>query len=288
MGDLFWNKIAAVILGTLLVVMGLREISSIVFSVDAPEEIIYPVDLSALETTGGGEEEAPADIGLLLASADPSAGEQVARRCAACHTFDEGGADGTGPHLYGVVGRQVAGVSGFNYSSAMQEYGSGGTEWLYQNLFDYLASPRQYVPGTSMAFAGLRGEEDRANLIAYLAQQSPGAPEFPEPLPQEEPSEEGGGEGETVAAADGETDAEIAEADGSTDVSEQDAGEASEEEGSQNAAEDDGGLEDASEEAVEEAEAESGSAADEPAEGGDAEPAEDEDAPAGDEETDEG
>lgn len=245
MGDLFWNKIAAVFLGTLLVVMGLREISSIVFSVDAPEEIIYPVDLSALETAGGAEEEEALDIGLLLANADPSAGEQVARRCAACHTFDEGMADGTGPHLYGVVGREVASADGFNYSSAMEEYGEDGTEWLYQNLFDYLASPRQYVPGTSMAFAGLRGEEDRANLIAYMAEQSPGAPDFPEPLPEEEEAEQ---------SEDGEG-ADVAEADGSTDVSEEEAEDAS---GADEAAEDEDGLEAESEEAVEEAESEDG------------------------------
>jgi cytochrome c len=184
MGDLFWNKIAAAVLAILLVVMGLREISSIVFHTEAPSELAYPVDMSALEVAGEAEEEAgPVDFGTLLAAASAADGERVARRCTACHTFEQGGGHGTGPAMYGVLGRQVASVSGFSYSSAMREYAEGGTEWLYQNMYEYLENPRRYVPGTSMAFAGLRSQDDRINLLAYMRQQDDNPPPLPEPLP---------------------------------------------------------------------------------------------------------
>lgn len=188
MGDLFWNKVAGAVLAILLVVMGLREISDIVFDVRGPETLGFPVDPALLEGpagAGAAEDTGPVDFGALLATASFDAGERVARRCVACHTFDQGGANGTGPNMWGVMGRTVASVSGFNYSSAMREYGADGTQWLYQNMYDYLAAPRRYVPGTSMAFAGLRSQEDRINLIAYMREMSGSPLPLPEPLPEE-------------------------------------------------------------------------------------------------------
>ncbi|PWE18784.1 cytochrome c family protein [Marinicauda salina] len=206
MGDLFFNKVAGAVLAILLVILALRTLSEGLFHAEAPEEPAYPIDLAALE---GGEaeeeeEEGPLDLGALLASADVSAGERVARRCAACHTFEEGGANGTGPNLWDVVGRAVAGMDGFNYSNAMQEYAEGGTEWMFRNLYDYLENPRGYVPGTAMSFAGLRQQEDRINMIAYLHSLSNDPEPLPEPLPEEEPAE--------AAEAEGEAESETADA----------------------------------------------------------------------------
>lgn len=208
MGDLFWNKIAGAVLAVLLVVMGLRTLGEELFHAEAPEEFGYPVDLAALDMAGGEEEEeeGPVDFGLLLASADVSAGERVARRCASCHTFEQGGRNGTGPNLWGVMGADVASTEGFTYSTAMNEYAEGGTEWMYQNMYDYLENPRQYVPGTAMSFAGLRDQEDRINIIAYMRSLDSDPIPLPEPLPQDEPAE--------TAAADGEAEAEVAEAPG--------------------------------------------------------------------------
>jgi len=187
MGDLFWNKVAGAVLAILLVVMGLREIGAIAFDVEGPETLGFPVDPALLEgpATAEEEESGPVDFGALLATASVEAGERVARRCVACHTFDQGGANGTGPNMWGVLGRAVASVPGFNYSSAMRDYGADGTQWLYQNMYDYLESPRRYVPGTSMAFAGLRSQEDRINLLAYMRSMSSNPPALPEPLPEE-------------------------------------------------------------------------------------------------------
>ena len=220
MGDLFFNKVAGAVLAILLVILALRTLSEGLFHAEAPEEPAYPIDLAALE---GGEaeeeeEEGPLDLGALLASADVSAGERVARRCAACHTFEEGGANGTGPNLWDVVGREVASVEGFNYSSAMQEYAEGGTEWMYRNLYDYLENPRGYVPGTAMSFAGLRQQEDRINMIAYLHSLSNDPEPLPEPLPEEAPVE--------AAEADGEGESEMADAGGAMEETAGDAAEA--------------------------------------------------------------
>ena len=184
MGSLFFNKLAAALLAIVLVVLGLTTLGDSLFNVEQPEEYGYPVDLAALESSAGAEEEeeGPIDFGVLLASADISAGERVARRCASCHTFDSGMADGTGPHLYGVLGRAVAAVDGFNYSGAMQEYAETVDGWGYENMFNFLENPRRYMPGTAMSFAGLRDQEDRINLIAYMHEQGSSDMPFPEPL----------------------------------------------------------------------------------------------------------
>lgn len=204
MGSLFFNKLAAALLAVALVILGLTTLGDSLFHAEQPEQFGYPVDLAALEGASGPAEEeveGPVDFGVLLASADISAGERVARRCASCHSFDSGMADGTGPHLWGVLGRAVAAVDGFNYSGAMEEYGETTDAWRYENMYNFLESPRRYMPGTAMSFAGLRDQEDRINLIAYMHEQGSSDMPFPEPLAV--PAEEGDmAEGEAAADAE--------------------------------------------------------------------------------------
>ncbi|SFO86390.1 c-type cytochrome [Tranquillimonas alkanivorans] len=121
----------------------------------------YVIDTGEEE---GAEEVVEVDFAEVMAAADPGAGERVFGKCRACHALD--GSDGTGPHLNGVVGREVASVAGFNYSGALSD---AADVWTPENLNGFLESPRGYAPGTSMGFAGLPKLEDRANLIAYLA-----------------------------------------------------------------------------------------------------------------------
>ena len=117
------------------------------------------------DSGSGGEEEAGVPFEELYAAADASAGEGVWRNCRSCHALEDG-QNGTGPHLYGVVGRQVASVPGFNYSGALVEVAD---VWDPEHLNGFLENPRGYAPGTAMTYSGLRSAEDRANLIAYLA-----------------------------------------------------------------------------------------------------------------------
>ena len=105
------------------------------------------------------------DFATVYASAEADKGARLFRQCSACHKL-EAGANGTGPYLHGVVGRAKAAVDGFNYSDTLA---SMGGEWTPENLSGFLESPRNYAPGTSMGYSGMRDVEDRANLIAYLA-----------------------------------------------------------------------------------------------------------------------
>lgn len=104
-----------------------------------------------------------------LAVADPAAGAKVFNKCKACHTLEEGGANRVGPNLWAVIGRPVGSVDAYRYSDAMHDFGG---VWELERLDQYLTKPRMVVPGTKMVFAGLPKPEDRANLIAYLNQNS--------------------------------------------------------------------------------------------------------------------
>lgn len=98
---------------------------------------------------------------------DAAAGERAFRKCAACHQVGPDAVNKIGPHLNGIVGRPAASVEDYRYSAAMRD---SGIVWDRERLSDYLASPRQAVRGTTMAFAGIRKEEERRDLIAYLEQ----------------------------------------------------------------------------------------------------------------------
>jgi cytochrome c2 len=118
-------------------------------------------EAAAATADAGGAESAFAQ---LVAATDPSEGESLYRRCAACHKLEEG-ANGVGPYLYGVVGREIGSVEGFRYSNALQDHGG---VWTADELNAFLENPKEYAPGNKMSFAGLRKEEDRAAVVSYL------------------------------------------------------------------------------------------------------------------------
>ena len=103
-------------------------------------------------------------VGRHLSKVLVEKGAKVFKKCSACHKLEDG-ANGTGPYLYGVVGRPIGSASGFGYSSAMA---AKGGDWTPEALDAFLLKPSADIPGTSMSFAGLKKQGDRVNLIAYL------------------------------------------------------------------------------------------------------------------------
>jgi cytochrome c len=168
MSGLELNKIAASILLAGLVAMLSGVIAEELYhDEDEGEKRGYKVEGVADDSAAAAApaEEKPVDITPYLAKADLALGQQLIGRCQTCHTFQKGQPNGVGPNQYGLVGRKTASVQGFNYSDAMSKKGG---DWNFQALSDFLASPQKAVPGTRMAFAGLKKPEERAALIMYI------------------------------------------------------------------------------------------------------------------------
>ncbi len=181
------NTIAGWVLAGGIAALGLTIVSGMVFHAERPEKMGYPIEGVEVASEGG---DAVAPIATRLAAADVAAGENVFKKCAACHTINQGGANGVGPNLWDTVGKPHAHVAGFAYSDALK---SVPGDWTFEALDAWFESPRRYAPGTKMTFAGLSDPQDRANLIAYLNAQGSNLP-FPEP-----PAEPEAAAGEEVA-----------------------------------------------------------------------------------------
>lgn len=164
------TKATGAVCGSLLVYLcaawGADSLYHVGHSGHGDEEIAqaYTIDTGAEEAAEGDAEAAP-DFATVFAAADAAAGEKVFAKCKSCHKLD--GADGVGPHLNGIVGKNKGTSAGYAYSDALAALTA--EVWSPENLDGFLENPKGYMPGTKMAFAGLPKIEERANLIAYLA-----------------------------------------------------------------------------------------------------------------------
>ena len=150
---------------------------------EAPAEpAAPPAEAPAAAAEAPAASEAPASpLGALLASAVPERGQAATRVCQVCHTFGEGEPNKLGPALYGVVGRVFGTLEGFKYSDPMLAHTAAGDVWTYEALDAFLAAPKTFMPGTKMAFAGVKTPEGRADILAYLATLSASPVPFPAP-----------------------------------------------------------------------------------------------------------
>ncbi len=179
MNTLELNKIAGSIL---LVLMVIQVVGILGDSLVHPREGGAAVEIKTgpAQITAQGPKPTEPILGL-LASANVQKGEQIAKKCQACHDFKKGGPNKIGPNLYGVVGRKPASHEGFDYSSAMKEFATKHDKWTYELMNRFVHEPRQDVPGTKMTFAGLDKPQDRADVIAFLRSLEENPPPLPTP-----------------------------------------------------------------------------------------------------------
>lgn len=185
------NKIAGAILFTALITISGWMITSSIYHVDNPHgSVAYPLpgideEEDAADEANGAHSEgagdtagdimetaaknlqgiAPAVIEEFLDGADLAKGKKLYKKCSACHTPNKGGKNKVGPNLWNILGRDIAGVEGFNYSNALS---AKGGVWDIATLNAFLTKPKEAVPGTKMSFSGVKKDSDRANLIAFL------------------------------------------------------------------------------------------------------------------------
>ena len=180
------NKVAGAVLGTLLLAIGSGFVAELIYEAKPAGSAGYALPEPQPEAAGGAAPAAakaePLPVRLASASADKGMG--AAKKCAACHSLEKGGPNKVGPHLWGVVDRQRAHESGFEYSAALKEKGGS---WTYDELDQFLTNPKTYVPGTKMAFAGIAAPQERADVIAYLRTLA----DAPAPLPAVEKAASG-------------------------------------------------------------------------------------------------
>jgi len=169
------NKIITAILVTILVVFGIGKISDIIFDKKDENIVAYKVEAPEGLATQASTE-STVDMSSLLALGNVAHGENVFKKCKACHSIKQGGRNNIGPKLWNVMFRPVGAVTDYKYSKALTSYGK---EWSWEEMNGFLIKPAKWIKGNKMGFAGLKNEKDRASVILYLNQNS----DNPLPLP---------------------------------------------------------------------------------------------------------
>lgn len=188
------NTVFGWVLAGGIAAVGLSIAGGKVYHSEEPEKPGFVIE--AAEAAGG--EAAGPSLNTLLASADVAAGEKVFAKCTACHTINQGGANGVGPNLYGILGKPHGVHAGFAYSPGLKAIPGN---WDFAQMDEWLTNPKKYAEGTKMSFAGLSKGEDRANVIAYMNAQGSNLPLPAADAPAAEAPAEGAGPAATPDAA---------------------------------------------------------------------------------------
>jgi len=168
------NKIIVSIVFAVILVLGINKVTDVIFYVEKPEKSAYQVaSVTTVASTTSTETDSTnseaGNIMALFASASAAEGAKVFKKCAACHSIKEGGANKIGPALWGVLGRPAGSVPGYKYSKAMAAHGKN---WSFEEMNGFLIKPKDWIKGTKMSFAGLRSAKDRAAVILYMNENS--------------------------------------------------------------------------------------------------------------------
>ena len=162
------NKIFAAIIVTVLLVLGINKVSDVIFHVEKPNVEGYKVEVKVVSASQTNEQ-SQVDISALLALGSVENGKKVFKKCAACHSINEGGGNKIGPKLWNVMFRTVGSIADYKYSKALSTYGK---EWTWEEMNGFLIKPAKWIKGNKMGFVGLKKEEDRASIMLYLNENS--------------------------------------------------------------------------------------------------------------------
>jgi cytochrome c len=177
MDSLKFNKIAAALLSSILLIMMFGKIGNFLVNPNTDVSNAYPIEVPETNTAVAKEQKEVViePITALLATANLESGLKIAKKCVACHGFDAGGPNKVGPNLYDIVNKDQ-GKADYAYSKVLAALNG---KWTYEELNKFLYKPKLYSKGTKMNYAGLSKTKDRANLIAWLRTKS----DNPVPLP---------------------------------------------------------------------------------------------------------
>jgi len=164
------NKIIVSIVLAIILILVINKITDVIFYVEKPEKSAYQVasittDASTTSVETSSSSSKSGDIMALFASTSAAEGAKVFKKCAACHSITEGGANKIGPALWGVLGRSAGSIPDYKYSKAMVAHGKN---WSFEEMNGFLIKPKDWIKGTKMSFAGLKNAKERAAVILYM------------------------------------------------------------------------------------------------------------------------
>ena len=164
------NKIIVSIVFAIILVLGINKVTDVIFYVEKPEKSAYQVTtVTTVASTTSSETSSVSseseNIMALFASTSAAEGAKVFKKCAACHSIVENGANKIGPALWGVLGRAAGSLQDYKYSKAMAAYGKN---WSFDEMNGFLIKPKDWIKGTKMSFAGLKNAKERAAVILYM------------------------------------------------------------------------------------------------------------------------